>query len=843
MIGSRIGLIVLALVAATPTAARPYGIDDLLRSEAFGNILVSPGGRWLVFERWAPFEEAANFHFNSMEVQRSRLFRVDLDHPGPAQPLVPVAPKVTTVAYSFSPDGRYLAFGRLAGAAWRLGVATMATGAVRWFDVAPDYNVFRPTLAWVSDRRLVALAAPDGGLPWVLDIDSRAQRELSKSWLDQQAGAEPTVTAIGSGPALPVTPDPEPTSLVSVDVESGETRTLAQGPFGALSVSADGLYAAVVGEGALNPAPVDRLLAVGDDQRRRRLTIVATGDGHIWQPCPDCDQTVASPSWALAGHRFAFFARRAGKAWAGGEAWLADAGTGHVEILALGGLRPVLGNYPLSFATVAFDWLGRDPLLLAHAHAGEVRADWYRLGRGDPVAVTARLSAPSANPVRGPGGTLLVASGRDVWRIGRRGARRLAAGQDRVEPIAPAEANRFARDTQVAAIRTVGTTTWVGFPGGRRGLAHVLRGPGRIDPVAGGADGHAIVATRSETGGVERLLVQVGGTPPVTVATLGEALAGVDPAQPVALHYRLGDGEAMTSWLYLPAQPASGTMPLIVMPYGGTVYGAEPPSPDGLGLDLGTSSVAAVVGHGYAVLLPSMPAMVAPAQGPTDFAGQILPAVDAAIATGRIDPLRLGLWGHSFGGYNVGLVVTETDRFAAALTANGIYDLASGIGTLMPWTRPDPGKGQSMLSNAGWAETGQPGMEATPWTAPRKYLDNSALYRADRIRTPLLIVAADQDVGPLGQGEALFSALFRQDKDAELLSYWGENHVLTSAANIRDFYARAFQWFDAHFDEAVRRSRASTADPPGYRGSDPTRREPSVPRAARAEGRHRRRSA
>jgi dipeptidyl aminopeptidase/acylaminoacyl peptidase len=314
----------------------------------------------------------------------------------------------------------------------------------------------------------------------------------------------------------------------------------------------------------------------------------------------------------------------------------------------------------------------------------------------------------------------------------------------------------------------------------------------------------AIVQRRD--GSTDLIIVSRDGSP-VTVATLNCDSADAEQAVPIALHYRLSDGTPVIGWLYLPPQSVRALLPLVTIPYGGLVYGDTPPSPDGRDLGDGFANVAAIVGHGYAVLLPSMPALVATDSEPLDFAAQVLPAVDAAIATGRIDSLRLGLWGHSFGAYNVAMILTQTARFAAAIVSNGPYDLASNAGTFTPWSRLDPGYGQSLFALPGWTETGQTGLGATPWANPKRYVANSVLYHADRITTPLLIVAADKDVASLQQSEILFSALYRQGKDAELLSYWGEDHVPVSPANIRDIHARAFAWFDDIFERASRSSR------------------------------------
>jgi dipeptidyl aminopeptidase/acylaminoacyl peptidase len=831
----------LVLPFALPAMARPYGVEDMLRRENFGDRLVSPDGRWLVFAREGAYEQAAAFHFNSMAVQRSRLYRVDLAHPGVAQPLLPIVPKVATVAYAFSPDGRRLAIGRLDGRTWRLGVVTMATGAVRWFDIAPELDGFRTTLAWISDSRLVTLATPDASLPWLLDLDTRSERETAQAWRDQEEGVTARVTAIGSGAARVITPDHSDMALMLVDVGDGSTRTLAQGPYQALAASADGQFVAVTELRELVAPSPDRLLAEGTDPRRRRLAMVSVDDGRVWHPCAACDLSYAPLSWSPSGDRLAFFARDSGLDWTSGKVWVADAADHGLRTLPLGSVSPDLGGYPMTWARATIDWLGSDPLLLGREGVGASRTDWYRLGDAGPATLTARLADPMTPLVRTTDGRLLLGSGKTVWALEHDGATRLSTGQGALRAIAASASGAVAPSRQLARVDLRQEAVRIALPGGRgsRPKPIAVIGYDRVDAVAIVQKGRTLVAIGSDMVGTAQLLVQSRHGPPVILASIDRSADGADLPRHVALHYRLADGTAAVASLYLPARPGTARVPLIVMPYSGRVYDGRPLQSEDPAFDVGITNVQVITGHGYGVLLPSMPPIVASPTHPPDYAGQVMPAVDAAIATGLVDPRRLGLWGHSFGGYNGTMILTQTDRFAAALVANSLYDFASAIGSFMPWTRIDPGQGQSILAGAGWAETGQPTMATTPWANPHAYVVNSVLYRASRIRTPLMIVASDRDVGPLEQGEILFSALFRQDKDAELLSYWGENHVLRSPANLRDFYARAFAWFDSRFARAITPPRPVAAlapDCPG--GSAPTRPSPSARPSAPGAGRY-----
>ncbi|WP_421933604.1 alpha/beta hydrolase family protein [Phenylobacterium sp.] len=85
-------------------------------------------------------------------------------------------------------------------------------------------------------------------------------------------------------------------------------------------------------------------------------------------------------------------------------------------------------------------------------------------------------------------------------------------------------------------------------------------------------------------------------------------------------------------------------------------------------------------------------------------------------------------------------------------------------------------------------------MGAPPWADPQRYLRNSNLFAADRITAPVLLIHGETDEENIAQSQELFSALYRQGKDAQMVTYRGEGHVSASPANIADFYGRIFDW-------------------------------------------------
>ena len=318
---------------------------------------------------------------------------------------------------------------------------------------------------------------------------------------------------------------------------------------------------------------------------------------------------------------------------------------------------------------------------------------------------------------------------------------------------------------------------------------------------AGSGTAGIVVGVRTFATGKAEMLLFRHGRPPTVIATVNAYLDAVDVPEAIRLVHRHADGTAATSWLFLPPGHRSDEkLPLVVLPYPGRILStdAPPETPP----DYPSDNPRPFVGHGYAVLLPDVPPAREKSGGHYSFTADILAAVDAAIATGHVDPARLGLYGHSFGGLTAALVATQTDRFKAIVASAGLYDLASLHGTFAPGTRLRPGEVQALATVEGLIETFQPQLWTTPWSDPAPYLASSAIFHAGEIHTPMLIQAADADAVSLQQGEELFSALHRQGKDAELLSYWGEDHVLSSPANIRDFHERMFGWFDCHFDQA-----------------------------------------
>jgi len=167
----------------------------------------------------------------------------------------------------------------------------------------------------------------------------------------------------------------------------------------------------------------------------------------------------------------------------------------------------------------------------------------------------------------------------------------------------------------------------------------------------------------------------------------------------------------------------------------------------------------------------------------------IMSGTDAVLKKySNIDPKRLGLQGQSWGGYQTAQLVTMTDRYAAAMAGAPVSNMFSAYGGIR-W-----GSGYSRQFQY---EHSQSRIGKTIWEAPELYIENSPIFHLPKVKTPLLIMANDQDGAvPWYQGIELYTGLRRLQKPVWLLNYNGDDHNLMRNANRIDLSIRMRQFFD-----------------------------------------------
>ncbi|HEX2165945.1 MAG TPA: prolyl oligopeptidase family serine peptidase, partial [Longimicrobiales bacterium] len=166
----------------------------------------------------------------------------------------------------------------------------------------------------------------------------------------------------------------------------------------------------------------------------------------------------------------------------------------------------------------------------------------------------------------------------------------------------------------------------------------------------------------------------------------------------------------------------------------------------------------------------------------------VIPAVKAAIATGIVDESKVGLWGHSWGGYQTAFLVTQTDIFTAAIAGAPLTDMVSMYSSVY-WN--------SGRANQAIFESSQGRFRGNFIDNYDAYIRNSPAFHADKVTTPLVILHNEKDGAvDFNQGITYFNTLRQLGKEVILLQYVGENHGLREERNQKDYASRMREWFD-----------------------------------------------
>jgi dipeptidyl aminopeptidase/acylaminoacyl peptidase len=259
---------------------------------------------------------------------------------------------------------------------------------------------------------------------------------------------------------------------------------------------------------------------------------------------------------------------------------------------------------------------------------------------------------------------------------------------------------------------------------------------------------------------------------------------------PELLTYRNADGRPLAAALYKPANfDPSKKYPMIVYIYerlSQVVYNFYPPIPSAV------INVAYYTSNGYLVLTPDI---VYDEGHPGQSALKcVLPAVDEIVRRGCVDENAIGCEGHSWGGYQTAYMITQTNRFRAVEAGAIVSNMTSAYSGIR-WGSGKPRQYQY--------EKQQSRIGASLDAAPELYIENSPVFFASRVQTPILMLHNDgDDAVPWYQGIEFFLALRRLGKEAYLFNYGNEFHGLRRRADQRDFARRMSQFFDHHLKGA-----------------------------------------
>lgn len=246
-------------------------------------------------------------------------------------------------------------------------------------------------------------------------------------------------------------------------------------------------------------------------------------------------------------------------------------------------------------------------------------------------------------------------------------------------------------------------------------------------------------------------------------------------------------GEKLQGTLYLPANYEKGkTYPTVVYIYERLTQGTNAfsrPGVPGTGFNR-----AYYMSNGYAVFEPDIKYYINDPGMSAVWA--LVPAVKAAIATGIVDPTRVALHGHSWGGYQTAFTITQTDIFKAAAAGAPLTDMISMYSLIYK---------NSGGTNGAIFENSQGRFTSGPWDNWAAYTRNSPVAFAKNVKTPLLMLHNDADGAvDFTQGIEYYNTLRRLGKPVVLVEYPGENHGLARQPNMQDYMIRMKEFFDYH---------------------------------------------
>jgi dipeptidyl aminopeptidase/acylaminoacyl peptidase len=606
---------------------------------------------------------------------------------------------------SLSPDGKYLAYviersdreeNERRSEIWLMATETgvssrFTAGTAR--DWAPR---------WSADGRQLAFLSTRGGKEaqvWLMLVDGGEARQVTSM---RRGAAEPFWSSDGSwvGFSAEVRPGESPTDPMPSQVRDRERqeRDEAERPR---------LYSKLVyrwdGKGYL--------------EGRTKLFRVWLADGRI-EPLTDGDFDDTEPVCSPDGRWLAFVSDRSERRDANmsTDLWLMDLDTR--ELRRLTGehvvvLRPAWSPDGARLAFLATREVGEHSIYNTHLYVADaVSSAVADLFEGTDRSAEVQLT--SDLPTATTSAPTWIHDGSAVFCLAQRGG-----GVEVLHALPDQGRIEMGLAAQSAAIKQVALA-----PDGNRLFAL------RCDPAHAWDVWSYPLGNKGKASGITR--------------TNEKVFASVSIAEPEPFSFPSFDDREIEAWLYRPS--ARKPVPLVLSIHGGP-HGAH-----GFAFSLLAQVLA---GRGYAMLMINPRGSAGYGEafsqacdrdwGGADFR-DLMAGVDAALARGGLDGKRVAVMGGSYGGYMTNWIVTQTDRFRAAVSIYGIANLPSMFGTAdmdVVWAQGD----------YGW-----------PWENAEFYRERSPLTHVARVRTPIRIIGAEQDYRcPFSQCEEWYAWLRRQD--------------------------------------------------------------------------------
>ena len=264
-----------------------------------------------------------------------------------------------------------------------------------------------------------------------------------------------------------------------------------------------------------------------------------------------------------------------------------------------------------------------------------------------------------------------------------------------------------------------------------------------------------------------------------------------DPADLPAsnlVHYKSADGTVISAFLWIPnGLKRDGHAPGVVLPHGG---------PTGQTTDVFNKTAIALASRGYVVIAPNVRGSTGYGRafqlmnikdlGGGDLTDEVY-ATKFMIATGYVDPKKLGITGGSYGGYMTLMAIGKTpDLWAAAVEEYGIIDWL----TMLKGEDPELQAYEKSL-------LGDPDKE------PKVYADDSPITFIRQAKAPLLVLQGDNDIRvPKEEAEQVVAILKGEGRTVEAHYYPNEGHGFVKLENVIDSLERTIAWFETYVKTA-----------------------------------------
>jgi len=799
---------------------RPFTVHDLLRQENYGQALIDPTGRWLVFEQSPSYDQLPDYGIQRFS--RGQIFLVDLSKPIRPRPLFEPEPQTEYRLYEFSPLGQYLALYAISRGKARLVIYDIPERRLRAFRGSPQILTFsKRSAVWISADEIVYATLGGDLQPEMISARRYTGSKLfelwNKTWDGRQASATEVASHADGGGR-----DFFEGFLLKANARTNTTELIARGLFTDFKVSSDGRYLAGLRQGEhVQPRPdqlSDRLLDV-----RHQLTIFDLKTRINKVIAPEMDIDPGSLEWSLGSDALAFFAWRVNASAQTGLFHVYDAEKGQTQAWPHNGLNLVARDFQRPQSAV---WLNGQLAVVARANPKEDKpprfTDSLITGRNDSVSgkldwfllrlnsnaqnLTEEFHVVSPNPVTvTANGVCLLADG-NLWQVGKDGSKTNLSDKisDKLEQtfyVSGSRLSSYSENVPFVA-HEEGKLRYVLVERVENGRTKTFVPPSQQASLMTGSVRAGMALFRENADEGAKLLLQKGDGTTTEIRQVNNYLAEVAKPEWKTISYRIRGNRELQSGMLLPYHYTPGRRyPVVVEIYPGLsrAYGQSR-----IGEHGSFYAPELLAAKGYIVFYAANPEdLDRTKDGPiAGMAEVVLRGIDALIAEGYADPDRIGLMGYSQGGFSSLWLATQTDRFKSIVSINGWADMAShyfqGGFYRIFYVDQSPFIGSSGRYES--VEGGSFKLGRTPWQDAGIYIRNSPVYRADSIKSPIMLIKSDMDSFSASQYEEMFTALYRLRKEARFVRYWGEGHELLSPANIRDMWYRTFAWFDEWSD-------------------------------------------